>query len=270
MVKKFRFRCRLLLVWLIFAAALLPARGFSQAINPALGFRSPADTIRCWEVSCVLPLYDSGGRVFTSDTSARRLYVNSDLMMYVFSYGYATGIDGAGQTSSGTGHQYFIYQKDSLSGMRYDDHRPELNGHFVVESLKRSMVPYLKQFGLFKKGIGRLASTISHAASGQLVETYYDINWDKHPNSDSCYVTYSDRLNFLPREMSLDQTLDSLYQRKLCKFKMVLHPAPDLHNHRKFDRSEWIWALEEVHDFNRDNAKVWFSRYRHDTGADGP
>jgi len=65
MTKKFRFRCRLLLVWLIFAVLLQPAAGFSRAFMGARGgiswstdgaaaAGSSADTIRCWEVSCLL------------------------------------------------------------------------------------------------------------------------------------------------------------------------------------------------------------------------
>ena len=275
MIKKFGLFDRLPLLGVFFALALLPALGFSGAdgvtrsrTGAAAG--DHADTIRCWEVSCLLPVYGADGRVDTTVKLSRRLYVDGDLMMYASSYGYATGIDGVGQTSSGTGHQYFIYRKDSVSGMRYDDYQPELNGHFDVDSLRRGMTPYLKQFDLFKKGVGRLVSTVSHAESGLLEETYCDINWDTHPNSDTCYLTYSARLNFLPREMSLDATLDSLYQKKLYQCKMIVHPAPDQQNHRTFDRSEWIWKLEEMRDFNRDTIQSYFSRYRHDTGTGRP
>ena len=251
MTKKFRFHCRLPLAWLLFVAALLPARGFSQTT-----------TIRCWEIGYRFPVYDQQGHVDTSVTYGKRLYVKDDLMMYVYSYGYATGIDGVGQTSSGTGYQYFIFGKDSLSGIQYDDQHPELTRPFGVDSLKRSMVPYLKQFDLFKKGVGRLVSTVSHAASGQLIETYYDINWSEHPNRDSCYVTYSDRFNFLPREMSLDYVLDSLYQKRVCEFKLVVNAGFDTKRNFKYDRSEWIWKLEERSDFNRDTIQSYFSRYR--------
>lgn len=241
MAKKFHLPGRLPILWLLFAALLMPAWGFSQTT-----------TIRCWEVSCLLPVYNQQGRVDTSVRIAMRLYIDGDLMMYAYSYGYATG-------------EYFIFGKDSSSGMRYDDRHPELTWPFGVDSLKRKMVPFLKQYDLFKKGPGRLVSTVSHAESGQLMETYCDINWGKHPNSDSCYVTYSDGFNFLPREMSLDETMDSLYQKKLCQFKMVIHPVPDQRNHRTFDRSEWIWKLEEVHNFNRDTIESYFSRYRQAT-----
>jgi hypothetical protein len=212
-------------------------------------------------------VYGAAGHVDTSLKSSKRLYVEGDLMMYAYSYDYATGTDGVGQTSSGTGWYYLIYQKDSLSGIEYDDLFPARNGHFNVDSFRRSMVPYLKQFALLKGGAGRLVSTVSHAASGGLEETYCDINWVKHPNSDSCYITYSDRFNFRPREMSLEVKMDSLYQKKLCQFKMVIHPAPDQQNHRTYDRSEWIWRLEEVRDFNRDTIESYFARYLHDTGA---
>ena len=211
-----------------------------------------ADTIRCWEVSCVLPVYNQQGQVDTSITLSRRLYIDDDLMMYVCA-----------------GAQYFIFEKNSLSGIRYDDQHPELTRPFDVDSLKRSMVPYLKQFDLFKRGPGRLVATVSHAGSGGLTETYCDINWGKHPNSDSCYVTYSDRFNFLPREMSLDEGLDSLYQKRLCEFKMIIRPHQDQQAHRIVGRSEWIWKLEEVSDFNRDNAKAWFSRYLHESTHNG-
>jgi len=251
MIKKFRRSGRLVIQCLLFMLLLLPAWGFSQTT-----------TIRGWEVGYRFPVYDQQGHVDTSVTYGRRLYVENDLMMYVYSYGYATGIDGVGQTSSGTGYQYFIFGKDSLSGIQYDDQHPELTRLFGVDSLKRSMVPYLKQFDLFKKGPGRLVSTVSHAGSGQLRETYCDINWGKHPNSDSCYVTYSDRLNFLPREMSLDYALDSLYQKRVCEFKLVVNAGLDTKRNFKYDRSEWIWKLEEVSDFNRDSIQSWFSRYR--------
>ena len=82
MAKKFRSRRALALVWLLFAVLLTPARGFSQTT-----------TIRCWEVGFQLPVYDSVGRVAESMTVAKRLYVEDGLMMYVYSYGYATGID---------------------------------------------------------------------------------------------------------------------------------------------------------------------------------
>jgi hypothetical protein len=258
MTKKFCFWCPVPLPWLFFASSLLPSRGFTQST-----------AIRCWEVGYRFPVYDEQGRVDTSITVSKHLYVESDLMMYAYSYGYATGVDGQ-QLTSGTGCKYFIYEKDSLSGIQYDDQHPEFTRSFGVDSLKRLMVPYLKQFDLFKKGVGRLVSAVSHAGSGQLEETYCDINWTKHPNHDSCYVSYSDRLNFLPREMSLDVTLDSLYQKKLCRFKMVIHPAPDQQAHRTYDRSEWIWKLEEVSDFNRDTIQAYFSRYRHDVGVIHP
>ena len=251
MTKKFRFRCRLLLLWLLFAGSLTPVRGFSQT-----------DTIRCWEIGYRFPVYNQQGRVDTSIANARRMYMDGNLIMYTFLYGYATGVDGQ-QLTSGTGYLYFIYGKDSLSGIRYDDQHPELTRPFDVDSLKRSMVPYLKQFELFKKGVGRLVSAVSHAGGGQLEETYCDLNWNKHPNQDSCYVTYSDRFNLLPREMSLDKKMDSLYQKRLCQFKMVIHAGTDPQTHQKFDRSEWIFTLKEMRDFDRDNAKAWFSRYRH-------
>ena len=274
MAKKFRSPGRLSVLWLLFAVALLltslpPSLRIFANGRPAFGSGARADTIRGWEVGFQLPVYDSVGRVAASMTVAKRLYMEDGLMMYVYSYGYATGIDGVGQTSSGTGYQYFIFGKDSLSGIEYDDQHPELTRPFGVDSLKRSMVPALKQFDLFKRGVGRLVSTVSHAGSGQLEETYCDINWGKHPNPDSCFVTYSDRFNFLPREMSLDQTLDSLYQKRLCKFKLVIHPAPD-RTHSKFDRSEWIFKLEEVSDFKRDTIRSYFARYRLDAAAARP
>ncbi len=252
---------RFALVGLLLMLLLAPVWGFTRIF---IGGHRATDTIRGWEVSCLQPVYGVDGRVDTTIKLSKRLYADGDLEMYVRSYEYATGIDGVGQTSAGTGYQYFIYSKDSLSGMRYDDYRPELNGHFDVDSLKRSIVPYLTQFDFFKRGVGRLVSTVSHAGSGQLDETYCDINWGKHPNHDSCYVSYSDRLNFLPREMSLDIALDSLYKKKLCQCKMVIHPAPDQQAHRTYDRSEWIWKLEEVSDFNRDTIQSYFSRYRLD------
>jgi hypothetical protein len=253
MTKNFRLHGRLVLLWLLFAALLLPALGFSRAATPACGSGEHVDTIWCWEVSCTLPVYIDQERADLSITLARRLYVDGGIMMYVYA-----------------GSQYFIFGKDSLLGIRYDGHHQELTTPFGVDSLKRSMVPYLKQYDLFKKGIGRLVATVSHAGSGQLRETYCDINWGKHPNSDSCYVTYSDRLNFLPREMSLDERLDSLYQKRLCEFKMIIHPHADQQAYRMVGRSEWIWKLEEVRDFKRDTIQSYFSRYLHDTGTTRP
>lgn len=236
MTKKFRSHCPLFLVWLLFAASLLPARGFSQIT-----------TIRCWQVSCRLPVYNQQEQADTSVTLSRRLYMDGDLLMYEFS-----------------GYQYFVFKKDSLSGIEYNDHHPELARAFGVDSLKHALIPYLNQFGLFKKGIGRLVSTVSRASSGQLKETYYDINWGKHPNSDSCYVTYSDRFDFLPREMSLAPALDSLYQKRLCELKMVITPSFDKQTNRMIGRGELICKLEEVSDFNRDTIQSYFSRYRHE------
>jgi hypothetical protein len=47
---------------------------------------------------------------------------------------------------------------------------------------------------------------------------------------------------------------------------MIIHPRPDPQTNRKYDRSEWIFKLEEVADFNRDTIQSYFSRYRHDAG----
>jgi len=257
MAKKFRLRSRLLLVWLLFAAAqlpvsLTPAQGFSRVAAPAAGSGGPArggpaDTIRCWEVSCLLPVYNQHYHVERSDTSAMRLYVGDDLMMYEF-----------------TGHEYYIFEKDSLSGIRYDDRFPDQPASFPVDSLRRMITPYLTHFGLFNKGIGRLVSTVSQSESGLLKETYTDVNLEKHPNADSCFVVYTDRLNFLPREMSLSYTMDSLYQKRLCNLKLVVRPRLVPNSNQVADRSEWVWALQEIRNFDRNNAQSYFSRYRHE------
>jgi hypothetical protein len=215
--------------------------------------------IRCYQVSCRLPHYNEQEQVDTFFMLWRRLYTTAGLMMYTFPYDDATGVGGV-PTSSGTGMLYFVFDSNGSSGIRYDDHHPEEDGPFAIDSFKRSITPYLKQFGLFKKGIGRLVSAVSHAQT--LKEIYCDINMEPHPNHDSCYVTYTDRLDFLPREMSLSYTMDSLYQRRLCDLKMVVTPRRDKQTNRLAGRSEWTWKLEELADFNRDSIQFYFSKYQ--------
>jgi hypothetical protein len=214
--------------------------------------------IRCYQVSCRLPHYNEQEQVDTFFTLSRRLYMTGDLMMYALPYEFATGVDGV-QTSSGTGMQYFVFDRGGSSGIRYDDHHPEETGPFSIDSFRRSITPYLEQYGLSKKGIGRLVSAVSHAPT--LKEVYCDINMEAHPNNDSCYVTYSDRFDFLPREMSLSYTMDSLYRKRLCEFKMVITPGRDKRTNRIPGRSEWTWKLEELTDFNRDSIQFYFSKY---------
>jgi hypothetical protein len=202
-----------------------------------------ADTIRCWQVSCRLPHYNEQGQLDSFITMSRRLYVDGQLMMYVYD-----------------GNQYYLFHKDSLSGIYWDIGHPDLTKSFRVDSLRQMATPYLTHFGLFKKGFGWLVSTTIDARTGSLKETYCDVNFHKHPNADSCYVTYTDRFNSLPPDMSLSYSLDSLYGKRLCEVRLVMMPAPAQSGSRMVRRAEWSWKLEEIRDFDRSAIQSYFSR----------
>jgi len=123
------------------------------------------------------------------------------------------------------GNEYYLFHKDSVAGIYWDNRHQDLASSFRVDSLQRMATPYLTHFGLFKKGFGRLISTAIDDRTGSLKETYCDINFRKHPNADSCYVTYTDRFNALPRDMSLSHSLDSLYGKRLCEVRFVMRNA---------------------------------------------
>ena len=243
MIKKFRFRYRPLLVWLLFVVSLTTAWGFLRPAVPVSGPGGLADTIRCWEVSCTLPHYNEQGQVDSFVTMSRRLYVDGSLMMYVFD-----------------GNECYLFHKGSLSGICWDIRHPDLASSFRVDSLRRMATPYLMHFGLFKKGFGRLISTAIDPRTGSLRETYCDINFHKHPNADSCYVTYSDKFNSLPPDMSLSYSLDSLYGKRLCEVRLVMTPDHPQSASRMARHAEWRWKLEEIRDFDRSAIQSCFSR----------
>ena len=248
MIKKFCFCCSLVLLW---GSSLMPAQG--QVGKP--------DTIRCWQVSGRLPHYNEQGQLDSFVTMSRRLYVDGPLMMYVFD-----------------GNECYLFLKGSLSGICWDMRHPDLASPFRVDSLQRMATPYLTHFGLFKKGFGRLISTTIDVRTGLLKETYCDINFHKHPNADSCYVTYTDRFNSLPPDMSLSYSLDSLYGQRLCEVRLVMTPASAptpaststsaptpssasaKFGSRMGRRAEWSWKLEEIRDFDRSAIQSYFSR----------
>ena len=227
--------------------------------------------LHCFLLSMKFPIYDKQGNKLPMEyfNGFNRVFQYHDLAMFEIGYGFDSGRVGDGPpVVSGTRYKYFVFQRDSASGIEYELRYPDRALHLKVDSERRyiggftdtSKTAWTKLQGDFP-----LLSSKRDVAGGSLQETYRVLD-PKHPDdADTLWLWYSDRYGMLPAMLLFVHDLDSLPQMRLVRVHLMVHfhdgaampGSPVLPDH-----GEIFWKVEETPFFNRDSAAIYFTKYQ--------
>ena len=243
----------------------------------ALGVRNtpPSDTqdLRCFVFTVKFPMYDARGNSIPNDlfNNTHRVFIYHDLAMYELSYGFDSGrVNDGPPIVSETRYKYFVFHKDSASGIVYELRYRDRFIRGNVDSMSKQLGGLTdtgKTRSIFNGQFPLLYSKWNDGGGTRLEA--YKIPDLKHPEDrDTLWLLYSDRFGLLPRNLChiRDGDDDSLSPMKLAQVRVQVHfhdvpPAPGYSYELPY-HGEFLWKVEETPFFNRDSAAMYFAKYQ--------
>lgn len=227
--------------------------------------------LHCYLLVMKFPIYDKNGKEGPNDffNGTNKVFLYRDLAMFEIPYGYDSGVVNNGQpVVHETRYKYFVFHKDSSSGIEYELHYPDRALHLKVDSERRYIGGFTDttKTGVFNtQGKFPLVSSQRDVSAGSLLEIYKIVD-PKHPaDGDSLWLWYSDRFGMLPANLFFVHDKDSLPQMRLVRVHLQVH----FHDGAAMpgdpaipDHGDIFWKIEETPFFNRDSAAIYFSKYQ--------
>jgi hypothetical protein len=205
------------------------------------------------------------GKVISVDTTNVYVLYKNELVAY--RYPVFTSL-----TSNSIRYKYFVTKRDSAFGYCYDDGNEKniyTNKRFSYDEIvnQKTFINKVLAYEVFQNAAVRLLSARYNADSSELTEHYSVTAKTGNAEIATMHLLYTSHLEGI--NYTLSKPLDSIMQLKntgrtlkLATVGIDHKPWYNEANKTLYSRRKTYYHLEEVLDFDREEAEKYFNRYQ--------